>query len=117
MFGDADPEEVTFSVAERKIISQIKNSKTTVNLVIEAPLSVSFNLKGNPTGRSCEREGEKTRYWYVGPGCTVMVAAMYLIRDIYEMQPRIPVRLFEGFVSFRDRGSRSDGKAEMSAHR
>jgi len=46
--------------------------KREVNLVIEAPLSVSFDYKGNPVGRSFERRiGHNPRYWYLGLGCCV----------------------------------------------
>jgi myosin-crossreactive antigen len=68
--------------------------------VIEAPLSVCFDSKGNPKGRSIEKKDGKTRYWYCGLGCAVMVAAMHLIRDIHEAG--CAARLFEGFVSFKD---------------
>jgi len=39
-----------------------------------------------------------------------MVAAMYLIRDIYEARLDVPIRLFEGFVSYKD-GSRPSNHA------
>ena len=48
--------------------------------MIEAPLSVCFNKKGNPTGRSiefAEIKGETSRYWH--QACGIMVAATYLI--------------------------------------
>lgn len=75
-------------------------------MVIEAPLSVCFDAKGNPKGRSVEKDGARTRYWYCGAGAVVMVAATYMIRDIHESGSR--VRLFEGFVSFKKKSIRSD---------
>ena len=83
LFGDGLPRSVQFTQAGQMIVEQIRQSKSTINLVIEAPLSVCFDSIGNPTGRKIEKEAEKSRYWYTGAGCAVMVAAMYLIRDIY----------------------------------
>ena len=118
LFGDATPEVVQFGEATCQIVSRIKNWKQT-NLVIEAPLSVCFDLKGNPKGRLIEqREGDKTsRYWYIGPGCVVMVAAMYLVRLIFDAESDGRVHLFEGFVSFKDRSVRSDHKQDVCALR
>jgi len=84
-----------------------------VNLVIEAPLSVAFDAKGNPKGRSVEKQGNKTRYWYVGPGCTVMVAALYLVKAISELSGSAEIRLFEGFVSFKKRNKKSDHSRDV----
>jgi hypothetical protein len=90
-----------------------KATRSPLNLVIEAPLSVCFSAAGNPKGRSIEKEGSKTRYWYNGLGCTVMVAAMYLIRDIRMAHGAFPVRLFEGFVSYKDHTIPSDHKRDV----
>ena len=46
-----------------------------------------------------------------------MVAALYLIRPVFESKPTGSVRLFEGFVSFRSPGARSDGKEDVLALR
>ncbi len=35
------------------------------------------------------------------PGLFCDVAAIYLINEIKECRPKIPVRLFEGFVTFK----------------
>ncbi len=102
-----------FGDARRQIIENIMKSVWPMNLVIEAPLSVCFDSNRNPTGRSIERFGGKTRYWYNGLGCAVMVAAMYLIRDIYEADAPIPVRLFEGFISYKNQSMHSDHEADV----
>ena len=65
LFDDGEPVEVTFNQAVEKICSHIRTSHTPVNLVIEAPLSVSFDNYGNPKGRAVEKHNGKTRYWYV----------------------------------------------------
>lgn len=99
---------IRFNDAIENICSFIYDSGQPVNLVIEAPLSVAFDRLGNPVGRRIEKQGSKTRYWYVGLGCSVMVAAMYLVRAISELKTITEVRLFEGFVSFKDKGVRSN---------
>jgi hypothetical protein len=101
------PVNLQFNAAKERICRFISNSTKPVNLVIEAPLSVAFDLKGNPKGRAVEKQGSKTRYWYSGPGCCVMVAALYLVRAISEISTNAEVRLFEGFVSFKERGKKS----------
>lgn len=73
-----------------------------VNLLIEAPLSVAFDHRGNPIGRSVEKQNSNTRYWYVGLGCAVMVAALYLIKAVIQAKPNADIRLFEGFVSYKE---------------
>jgi hypothetical protein len=112
LIGDGEPRTWQFGDASRRIIDHVKRAASPTNLVIEAPLSVCFNKSGNPTGRLIERqsvEGKtRTRYWHAGLGCAVMVAAMYLLRDIADATPANQVRLFEGFVSYKDRALRND---------
>jgi hypothetical protein len=114
LFGDDDPKCVEFGECREQIVKQIRNSTNVVNLVIEAPLSICFDSKRNPKGRFIEKEGGETRYWYVGLGCAVMVAAMYLIRDIHEDGALNTVRLFEGFVSYKNRSRRSTHQRDVS---
>ncbi len=102
LFGDGSPTEVTFNDAVQSICKYIKTCNGSINLVIEAPLSVSFDANGNPKGRRIEKQNKKTRYWYVSLGTTVMVAAIYLVKAIIETKPINEVRLFEGFVSFKN---------------
>ncbi len=105
---DAEPDEFQFCKARDLILDLVAKATSSVNLTIEAPLSVAFDKSGNPNGRSIERQGGKTRYWYNGLGCAVMVAAMYLVRAIHECCPKQDVRLFEGFVSYKDPNLESD---------
>ena len=112
LVGDGEPELANFSASVQKIITTIRASRSTINLVIEAPLSVCFR-DGNPTGRSIEKvKGEAQRLWYFGAGCAVMVASMYLIRQIVDAKPRVTIRLFEGFVSYKKRSKKSDHKRD-----
>jgi hypothetical protein len=117
VFGDADPQCVQFFEARNLLVERIKSSNVEVNLVLEAPLSVCFSANGNPKGRSIERENKRTRYWYVGLGCAVMVASMYIVRAIADAEPSVPVRLFEGFVSYKERGVKSDHALDVGSLR
>lgn len=109
LVSNGQPHEFLFSEAKKEIKNVTLGSKSPVNLVIEAPLSVCFDSKGNPKGRTIEREGSRIRYWYLGLGCAVMVAAIYLIHELYALGPEltVPIRLYEGFVSFKDRSKKS----------
>jgi hypothetical protein len=112
LVGEGEPQLVAFSAATETIVETITASRSSINLVIEAPLSVCFR-NGNPTSRSIERQAGKTpRVWYVGAGCAVMVASMYLIRQIADAKPPVTVRLFEGFISYKDRSAKSDHKRD-----
>jgi len=113
LFGDESPIEVTFNEATELICKYLSNQKTPTNIVVEAPLSVSFDIKGNPKGRKPEKQKGKTRYWYVGLGCTVMVAAFYLIKAITNSNPPAEVRLFEGFVSFKSKEEASNHSKDV----
>lgn len=113
VFGDAEPFETTYGEAAIILREEILKSKTPVNLVIEAPLSVAFDAKGNPKARKPEKLSKKTRYWYTGPGVPVMVASMYLLQHLNSIKNNIEIRLFEGFVSFKKRGKKSDHKKDV----
>jgi hypothetical protein len=112
LIGNGDPASFQFGEARRRIVECVKHASTPTNLVIEAPLSVCFNKDGNPVGRLIEKEALEgkmtTRYWYAGLGCSVMVAAMYLIRDLSDVASDSQVHLFEGFVSYKDRTLKTD---------
>ena len=108
------PVEIDFNETTERLCHFIANSTKPVNLVIEAPLSVAFDSKGNPTGRAVEKQGSKTRYWYTGLGCAVMVAALYLVRRIITEAPsNVEIRLFEGFVSFKEKGTESNHSMDV----
>ena len=110
LVGDGNPEKIQFSETRNKVIDISKSYKAPLNFVIEAPLSVCFDSAGNPTGRLIEKKEKDSgpRYWYMQGGCVVMVAAMYLIRDLYKVRRSLHIRLFEGFVSYKRKKKRSD---------
>jgi hypothetical protein len=107
LIGDNTPIGLRFGEVLNEISSYVINSSAPINLVLEAPLSVAFDKNGNPKGRSIEKENQKTRYWYVGLGCTVMVAVMYMLKELERVCSDKEIRLFEGFVSFKEKQSRT----------
>ena len=111
--GDDPPIVLTFSELREELINLCSDSKNPLNLVIEAPLSVSFSRSGNPTGRSIERRGNMSRYWYVGLGCSVLISATYLVRSLTNTSLSREIRLFEGFVSFKQKGTASNHREDV----
>ena len=112
-FDLADPVCVNFSDLKSSVTEHIRRAQSTCNLLIEAPLSVAFDRHQNPIGRSIEKEGSKTRYWYVGLGCAVMTAALYLVRAIHDAKLANDVRLFEGFVTYKSKDEDSNHDADV----
>ena len=83
-----------------EIKNAIRSCKKDINLMIEAPLSVTFNAKNNPVQRSFEKRGKSTRYWYLQGGVVTLLSAAYLIRQLYDMEES-NIFLFEAFISFK----------------
>lgn len=117
LVGDGEPQELTFANLLAKIAEACTTSERPLNLLLEAPLSVAFGANGNPIGRKCEKRGKETRYWYSGLACGVLVAANYLLRDVYTSSRQREIRLFEGFASFKPKGTRSSHKDDVLALR
>lgn len=107
LIGNEQPIEVTFSELRTRLLKIIAVADKPLNLLIEAPLSIAFNEHGNPTRRAIEKREGQTRYWYVGPGCCVLVAATHLLRAVYDAPPNREIRLFEGLASFKPKDVRS----------
>lgn len=108
LLASGQPQSVTFSDLKAQLAALIVENDAPMNLVIEAPLSVAFSGSGNPTGRSIERRDGRSRYWYVGLGCSVLTSASYLLRAITDARRTREIRLFEGFVSFKPKGTTSN---------
>ena len=102
------PEVMEFRDLQATILQQLRKAELPLNLVVEAPLSVAFTDRGNPTPRSIEiQKGKMPRSWYVGAGAAVLLATTHLMRSAYETERSREVRLFEGFVSFKEKGAKS----------
>lgn len=113
--SSGEPSRLTFAQLQAALVSLVRLEGQALNLAIEAPLSVAFSPLGNPVGRSVELRNGQARYWYVGLGCSVLVATTYLIRAITDAQPRREVRLFEGLVSFKAKGLPSNHCADVTS--
>lgn len=100
----------TFAQLEVAVVRAVQSAGPPLNVIIEALLSVAFSKDGNPTPRRPElsEDTKKRRSWYSGPGASVLIAATYLVRGIVDARPSRELRLFEGFVTFKPKGSRSD---------
>ena len=83
-----------------EIKNAIHSCEKPINLMIEAPLSVTFNSTNNPVRRSFEKRGKSTRYWYLQGGVVTLLSAAYLIRQLYDLE-KPNISLFEAFVSFK----------------
>jgi hypothetical protein len=114
LVGEGRPRLHTFSEIGAELSSLAAHSSDPLNLVLEAPLSVAFTQAGNPTGRTVEKRGNKTRYWYVGLGSSVLLAAAYLLRRLHDGPRRREIRLFEGFVSFKETDGRSSHSDDVN---
>ena len=112
--GDSNPCDICYGDLEFRIADELKKGSSPLNLLIEAPLSVAFNVHGNPTGRRIERRGRDTRYWYVGAGAVTLLATTYLLRELHDMKPTREIRLFEGFASFKSKGATSSHADDVS---
>jgi hypothetical protein len=112
-----------FGQLKKELRDLVKQGTKHLNLVIEAPLSVAFDAGGNPSGRKPEKLDKSkdqpggNRYWYVPLGCGVLVPALYLLREITDARRTREIRLFEAFVSFKERGVKSDHAGDVEALR
>ena len=113
-----EPRVVTFGELVNLAIRKVQESdQPTLNLLIEAPLSVAFQQNGNPTRRRCDSRGNKHRDWYVNAGATTLIATGYLLRELNKCRRTRQVRLFEGFVSFKTSNhSPRSKKARIASH-
>ena len=107
------PEVMTFGDLTRRVTKETSRRRGPLNLLIEAPLSVSFDKDNNPTCRKgIDPTGKDHRYFYEQAGIVTMVATIYLVRAILDKGVGREVRLFEGFASFKSSG-KSDHKRDV----
>lgn len=115
--GDVTKKQVMYG--DLTTVFQQEINHANVHLIIEAPLSMCFHPNGNPMGRGFEVQQHKkveTRYWYMSPGTTTLVAAALFIKklsDVYTQYWR-KVYIYEGFISFKaQRRSHSDDAMDL----
>ena len=117
LLNNGEPQVLRFCDLLAWISTVVLDGSRPLNLVLEAPLSVAFNASGNPTGRSVERRGSTTRYWYVGLGASVSLSAMYLLRLLVQLDTQREIRLIEGLASFKPKEEKSSHAGDVVALR
>lgn len=105
---------VEFGQLVKRVIEEAQKADSRpLNLLLEAPLSVAFNKRCNPTRRRCENSKDgKYRLWYVNAGAATLIAADHLLRKLNGCQIQREVRLFEGFVSFKNPNAQAKTRNE-----
>ena len=90
-------EAVTFDNLKELLIEQAgRCPKTTLNLLIEAPLSVVWQRRGgdhrqagNPGHRACDSyPGWKGRHWHYNAGASTLATAQFLLQALFESNTR-----------------------------
>ena len=114
--GDSKPRVIHYGdlFREIKIAIELEKDKSFVDVLIEAPLSAAFNVRGNPTGRSFEKRNAAHRYWYENAGAATLLATMYLLQKIHRKAFPTEIRLFEGFASFKQTTESSSHESDVS---
>lgn len=114
---EGEPRELTFAQLQAELVRLATAGDRPMNLVLEAPLSAAFTTAGNPAGRSIEKDDSGHRYWYAGLGCQVTIASAYLLRAMLDAGATRDIRLFEAFVSFKSKATKSTHSADVLAMR
>lgn len=120
--GKCKAKKVAFSKLVEIVINEVekpnKRSKQ-LNLLLEAPLSMAFDLAGNPTARRFELGDEtngaqgkagrfgnllasKKRGWYAQAGASTRGGAERLLWSLNRCKRQRMVRLFEGFAPVKE---------------
>lgn len=112
--GDAiKSENYRFDACVKKAAELISPHKDSV-LILEAPLSSSFNSEGNPQSRGDFESKPKARWWSISPGSTMALAAQYFLKNLSQRIPKdVRCNLIEGFVTGEDSGNDADVAAAL----
>ncbi len=106
------PSKLTFEKAIKRV-AQLFDSEAAAVLILEAPLSAQFNADGNPAARlpfeqiyDVQKKKNVNRFWYIGPGASTLIAAMFFLRRLTSMlasnDGNQRVFLYEGLHTFKD---------------
>jgi len=111
--GAVELDNYRFNACVKKAAELISSHKDSV-LIIEAPLSASFNSDGNPQSRGDFESKPKVRWWSISPGSTMALAAQYFLKDLSQRIPKdARCHLIEGFVTGADSGDDADVAAAL----
>lgn len=75
-----------------------------VVLLVEAPLCASFDGRGNPAPRGAFERSPRARWWSLGAGAAMALAAQHFLSAIHHAVSGSTVHLAEGFVVGADSG-------------
>ena len=106
------PSRLTFEQAIKRVV-KLFDSEASAVLILEAPLSAQFNADGNPAARlpfeqiyDVQKKKNVNRFWYIGPGASTLIAAMFFLRRLTSMLANNDgdrqVFLYEGLHTFKD---------------
>jgi len=97
-----------FNECLRAVATQISDCKELL-LILEAPLSAAFDQPGNPQPRGEFERAPKPRWWSLGAGAAMSLAAMYFLQGIVKtVSAECRCHLIEGFVVGADSGNDAD---------
>lgn len=97
-------EKMRFAECVDFVVSRLSSFKRCV-LIVEAPLSAAFDHLGNPAPRGSFESRPKPRWWSIGAGAAMALAAQYLLRECcVTVPPSSRQYLIEGFVTGADSG-------------
>ena len=106
--GTIESENKRFHDCLAAVVSQFENLGEAI-LILEAPLSSAFDRLGNPQPRGDFERHPKPRWWSLGPGASMSLAAMYFLKRFVEAVPaHTKCHLIEGFVVGADSGHDAD---------
>jgi len=98
--GEASSKNVTWAQCVNEITKHLESRDKSINLMLEAPLSVAFDETGNPAPRSFEKTDKGARYWYVPMGTNVAMSALFMLGKL-KSNLNVRVNLYEAMVSFK----------------
>jgi hypothetical protein len=101
-------ENKTFADCLQTVAEQIDRAGDVL-LIIEAPLSAAFDGKGNPQPRGAFESSPKPRWWSLGPGAAMSLAAMHFLKRLASQIPASrKCFLVEGYVVGANSGHDAD---------
>ena len=104
----------TFSECVAEVATHVRLHSECV-LVIEAPLSACFDGRGNPCARGPFEASPKPRWWSLGAGATMALAAQHFLRFVQQHMRSGTLHLVEGFVVGQDSGADATVASDLLA--
>lgn len=101
-------ENKTFACCLKSVAEKIGQVGDLI-LIIEAPLSAAFDSQENPQPRGAFESTPKPRWWSLGPGAAMSLAAMHFLKRLADQIPADrKCYLVEGYVVGANSGHDAD---------